>query len=94
MAKPPRISINGEVRLATRAILLASRSTAATLASKRCAQDILEREGLDDADALQRLLQRLQDADPAGELRLGDAANALDHLAQNQHRGREHDERS
>ena len=57
------------------------------------AQDILEREGLDDADALQRLLQRLQDADPAGELVLGDAANALDHLAQHQHRGREHDER-
>ena len=42
----------GSERLATRAILLASCSTAATLSSMRSRMCVFEREGLDDADAL------------------------------------------
>ena len=62
IAKPPSVSISGLARLETRAILLASCSTAATLRVEALAHHVFERERLDDADALQRFLQRLDDA--------------------------------
>ena len=43
---------------------------------------VFEREGLDDAHALQRFLHGLDDARAAGELHAGDAAHAADQLAQ------------
>ena len=53
---------------------------------------VFEREGLDGADALHRLLHGLQDARAAEELVAGDAVDAADHLAQHHERGRRHDE--
>ena len=49
---------------------------------------VLERVGLDDPDALHRLLHGFEDARAAGELPLGDAGDATDHLAQEVERGR------
>ncbi len=53
---------------------------------------VFERECLHRADALERFLHRLQDVGGAGELVEGEALDALDQLAQHQHRRRHHDE--
>ena len=55
------------------------------------AHGVFEREGLDDADALQRFLQRFQDARAAVELGARDDVDAADQLAQNQECRRRHD---
>ena len=73
----------------TRAILLASYSTRRR-SSKRLRIRVFEREGLDDADALDRLLQGLENARAALELVARDAVDPSDHLAQDQERGRRH----
>jgi hypothetical protein len=44
------------------------------------------------ADALQRFLHGLHDVGAAGELVVGEALDALDQLAQDQHRRRHHHE--
>ncbi len=54
--------------------------------------DLLQRECLDDADALNRLLQRLYDARPAVELSLGNGVDATNQLAQHEECRRSHDE--
>ena len=53
---------------------------------------ILERECLDDADALQGFLQRLHDACGAGELVQRNGLDAVDELAQDEHRRRHDDD--
>ena len=53
---------------------------------------LFQRERLDDAHALQALLQRFQNARAAGELIMRNHLDAADHLAQNQHRRRHHDD--
>ena len=53
---------------------------------------LFQRERLDGADALQRFLHGLQDVGGAGELVVGEALDALDQLAQEQHRRRHHHE--
>ncbi len=53
---------------------------------------LFQRERLDDADALDRLLHRLQHLRAAGVAVPGDAMDAADQLAQHQHGGRRDDE--
>ena len=59
---------------------------------KPCSHRVFERVGLDDPDALHGLLHGFEDARAAGELALGDAGDAPDHLAQEVERRRHHDE--
>src|SRR5262249_7982109 len=56
------------------------------------AHGLFERERLDDAHALQGLLQRFENARAAGELMMRNRLDAADHLAQDQHRRRYHDD--
>ena len=56
------------------------------------AHRVLEREGLDDADALQGLLHGFEDVRAASELLLGDRIDAADHPAQEIERRRDDEE--
>ena len=56
------------------------------------AHGVFQRERLDDADALQRLLQRLDDTGAAHELAVRDPFDAADQLAQHQQSRRRHHE--
>ncbi len=56
------------------------------------AHAVLERERLEGADALKGLLHGFENARAAGELMIRDGLDAADHLAQDQHRRRHHDD--
>ena len=88
---PPSVSISGLGAVGDARHLVGLVLHVGDAGVEAAAHLVFERERLDDAHALQRLLHRLDRARAAGELRLRDRADAADQLAQHDHRRRRDD---